>query len=247
MKIAFFYFSSLSYSHTFLLRWSSYRNVFVRHFLARVMILFYSFGFKYHFPYFIWYFFLRLISFSLQLPYDHLFSFRCLSVTHSPRSINHYTELTTHTLWESKIMELGISRNRDFDLDIYSYVSWQLIIVIFFTPLSNFLILCSLFIPLCSCTDLKRNKLLIFLAVISNDIKHFVTGIPAIVISVWACLLSQVLDGHCWEGYGDQHLVWIIIVPMIIALLVSQLCQLIDSVDCQRLTTVCTWCTCLSG
>lgn len=55
----------------------------------------------------------------------------------------------------------------------------------------------------------------------SNEIKYFVTGIPMLVIAVWAFLLSQVLDGHCWEGYGDQNFVWIIIVPMIIALLVS--------------------------
>ena len=43
-----------------------------------------------------------------------------------------------------------------------------------------------------------------------------------VVICVWAFLLSQVLHGHCWEGYGDQHLVWIVIVPMITALLVSK-------------------------
>lgn len=41
------------------------------------------------------------------------------------------------------------------------------------------------------------------------------------LIALWACLLSRTLDGHCWEGYGEQTTVWIIIAPMILALLVN--------------------------
>ncbi|KAL1474129.1 hypothetical protein MTO96_038214, partial [Rhipicephalus appendiculatus] len=46
--------------------------------------------------------------------------------------------------------------------------------------------------------------------------------LPLGFIVTWACLMEQELGSACWEGYGANRYVWLLIGPRLVAILVRQ-------------------------
>ncbi|KPM04785.1 7 transmembrane receptor-like protein 2 [Sarcoptes scabiei] len=46
-------------------------------------------------------------------------------------------------------------------------------------------------------------------------------GIPMILVSAWAIQMSFTMETVCWNGYAHSIIIWIVVGPMILALLVS--------------------------
>ncbi|CAN7995746.1 unnamed protein product, partial [Ixodes hexagonus] len=56
---------------------------------------------------------------------------------------------------------------------------------------------------------------------INSALLGFIAGLPLAFIVAWAYLMEQQLRTACWEGYGSNPYVWLLIGPRLVALLVN--------------------------
>ena len=48
-----------------------------------------------------------------------------------------------------------------------------------------------------------------------------VAGIPLLLILVWVWVMEVHHEAYCWKNYGKSEYIWIIVGPMVLALVVS--------------------------
>ena len=49
------------------------------------------------------------------------------------------------------------------------------------------------------------------------------SGLPLVLISIWAAIMEIYHPVPCWKNYGDLDYCWIIVGPMLFVLLVSEI------------------------
>ncbi|KAL1430968.1 hypothetical protein MTO96_014387 [Rhipicephalus appendiculatus] len=56
----------------------------------------------------------------------------------------------------------------------------------------------------------------------TQDDVRWGAGLPALCVLAWSLVMESRMRSHCWRGYGNCVFVWIIIGPMMVALLVPK-------------------------